>query len=306
MHGYQVMREINERSGGVWRPSPGSIYPTLQQLQDEGLVESEEQRRGRKLFVITDEGRAEVATREGQPAPWEQVGDEFTSAQVGLRDLVFQIGAAAKQVMIAGTPEQASRAEALLKETAVGCTASSRRMSRRTEPVRRRLTGLRRRRDLWRSEARAPRDEEGRVALGLNGRCASRARQQLKEPVGERGPARRPDQGAVAAREYHPGAHADDPDRGLRREPNAQPPRREGRAPSAGTRDRAIGEPTSWRAERDPAPRREPGERDQHEHKDHRGGKQAVAQRAFAKEAGPPQRDERDASTAEHAPSSRR
>lgn len=120
MHGYQVMREINERSGGVWRPSPGSIYPTLQQLQDEGLVESEEQRRGRKLFVITDEGRAEVATREGQPAPWEQVGDEFTSAQVGLRDLVFQIGAAAKQVMIAGTPEQASRAEALLKETRRG------------------------------------------------------------------------------------------------------------------------------------------------------------------------------------------
>ncbi len=120
MHGYQVMREISERSGGVWRPSPGSIYPTLQQLQDEGLVESEEQRRGRKLFVITDEGRAEVATREGQPAPWEQVGDEFTSAQVGLRDLVFQIGAAAKQVMIAGTPEQASRAEALLKETRRG------------------------------------------------------------------------------------------------------------------------------------------------------------------------------------------
>lgn len=120
MHGYQVMREISERSGGVWRPSPGSIYPTLQQLQDEGLVESEEQRRGRKLFVITDEGRTEVAAREGQPAPWEQVGDEFTSAQVGLRDLVFQIGAAAKQVMIAGTPEQASRAEALLKETRRG------------------------------------------------------------------------------------------------------------------------------------------------------------------------------------------
>lgn len=117
MHGYQVMREINERSGGVWRPSPGSIYPTLQQLQDEGLVTGADSGGGRRLFSLTDDGQTAAKEREGEKAPWEQVGEEFTSAQVGLRDLVFQIGAAAKQVMIAGTPEQASRAEALLKET---------------------------------------------------------------------------------------------------------------------------------------------------------------------------------------------
>lgn len=120
MHGYQIMREINERSGGVWRPSPGSIYPTLQQLQDEDLVVSEESPRGRRLFALTDEGRSTADAAKGERAPWEAVGEEFTSAQVGLRDLVFQIGAAAQQVMIAGTPAQASRAEELLKETRRG------------------------------------------------------------------------------------------------------------------------------------------------------------------------------------------
>jgi len=120
MHGYQVMREISERSGGVWRPSPGSIYPTLQQLQDEGLVTSEDSPRGRRLFSLTDDGRTAATSREDERAPWDVVGDDFTSSQVGLRDLVFQIGAAAKQVVIAGTPEQATRAEALLKETRRG------------------------------------------------------------------------------------------------------------------------------------------------------------------------------------------
>ncbi|MBO9533959.1 MAG: PadR family transcriptional regulator [Solirubrobacteraceae bacterium] len=117
MHGYQIMREINDRSGGVWRPSPGSIYPTLQQLQDEGLVDGVDSPRGRRLFTLTDEGRTEAESSKGERAPWDQVGEEFTPAQVGLRDLVFQIGAAARQVVVAGTPEQASRAEALLKET---------------------------------------------------------------------------------------------------------------------------------------------------------------------------------------------
>lgn len=120
MHGYQVMREINERSGGVWRPSPGSIYPTLQQLQDEDLVTSEESPRGRRLFVLTDSGRTAAEAGKGERAPWEQVGEEFTPAQVGLRDLVMQIGVAAQQVVVAGTPEQAGRAEQLLKDTRRG------------------------------------------------------------------------------------------------------------------------------------------------------------------------------------------
>src|SRR5262245_53359556 len=60
-HGYEVMQRLEEKSGGAWRPSPGSVYPTLQQLQDEGLVTSTE-RDGKRIFELTDAGRAE-ATR---------------------------------------------------------------------------------------------------------------------------------------------------------------------------------------------------------------------------------------------------
>ena len=65
-NGYQIMQEVEERSDGVWRPSPGSVYPALQQLEDEGLIRSEESD-GRKLFALTDAGRKVVAgARRGQ------------------------------------------------------------------------------------------------------------------------------------------------------------------------------------------------------------------------------------------------
>src|SRR5258708_33453853 len=72
-NGYQIMQEVEERSSGVWRPSPGSVYPALQQLEDEGLIRSEE-RDGRKLFALTDAGQAHVQERDaGAPAPWDQM-----------------------------------------------------------------------------------------------------------------------------------------------------------------------------------------------------------------------------------------
>src|SRR5450755_2885834 len=61
-NGYQIMQEVEERSGGVWRPSPGSVYPALAQLEDEGLIRSEDSE-GRKLLAITDEGRKLLAER---------------------------------------------------------------------------------------------------------------------------------------------------------------------------------------------------------------------------------------------------
>ena len=74
-NGYQIMQEVQERSGGVWSPSPGSVYPALQQLEDEGLIRTQESD-GRKLFALTDEGRALLAERGAErPAPWEQTGD---------------------------------------------------------------------------------------------------------------------------------------------------------------------------------------------------------------------------------------
>src|SRR6478609_8500962 len=67
MHGYQIIREIEERSGGSWKPSAGSVYPTLQLLADEGLLTATEEG-GRKTYALTEEGRAVAA--EAGDAPW--------------------------------------------------------------------------------------------------------------------------------------------------------------------------------------------------------------------------------------------
>lgn len=75
MHGYQVITELSDRSGGEWRPSAGSIYPTLQQLADEGLVRDREVE-GRKVYELTDEGRAFVERTKAQTPPWERSGRE--------------------------------------------------------------------------------------------------------------------------------------------------------------------------------------------------------------------------------------
>ena len=70
MNGYQIIQEVAERSGGVWKPSPGSIYPTLQQLEDEGLVRAESDG-GRRAYALTEEGRTYVAEHPDEvAAPW--------------------------------------------------------------------------------------------------------------------------------------------------------------------------------------------------------------------------------------------
>ena len=70
MNGYQVIQQIAERSGGAWKPSPGSVYPTLQQLEDEGLVEGTEVE-GRRLLQLTGAGREYVAEHpEEMAATW--------------------------------------------------------------------------------------------------------------------------------------------------------------------------------------------------------------------------------------------
>ena len=115
MHGYQIMGELSERTGGVWRPSPGSVYPTLQQLQDEALVSSVETEDGRRTFELTEEGRRTAAEQE-TPAPWEAVADETESAAVELRDLVFQVVAAARQVVHAGDASHVAQAKDVLRD----------------------------------------------------------------------------------------------------------------------------------------------------------------------------------------------
>jgi DNA-binding PadR family transcriptional regulator len=115
MHGYEMIQELEQRTGGVWRPSPGSVYPTLQLLEDEGLIVSE-QAEGRKRFSLTDAGREEAGRAEGG-APWEQFGADEVSQARDFREASMGIMHALRQVGFAGTPEQRTRALDVLNET---------------------------------------------------------------------------------------------------------------------------------------------------------------------------------------------
>ena len=115
MHGYQIMRELAERTDGLWKLSPGSVYPRLQQLEDEGLVKSEK-KSGKNVFELTQEGQAKVDSSEGAP-PWERFGAEANDGLLDLRETGFQVGAAVMQVARAGSDAQVAKAQAVLEET---------------------------------------------------------------------------------------------------------------------------------------------------------------------------------------------
>ncbi|HXO09983.1 MAG TPA: PadR family transcriptional regulator, partial [Solirubrobacteraceae bacterium] len=103
-NGYQLMQTIEERSDGRWRPSPGSVYPTLAQLEDEGLVRSSESE-GARHFEITDAGREHVEARETAAPPWEAGGGPGADAFHELRSLIIGIGKAGWQVAQEGNQE---------------------------------------------------------------------------------------------------------------------------------------------------------------------------------------------------------
>jgi DNA-binding PadR family transcriptional regulator len=115
-NGYQIMQEVQERSGGIWSPSPGSVYPALAQLEDEGLIRTQESD-GRKLFAITDDGRALLDERGSErPAPWEQSGDDA----VGMHELgrlMREVAHAFAQVMRTGSEGQVTKAAGVLAGT---------------------------------------------------------------------------------------------------------------------------------------------------------------------------------------------
>jgi DNA-binding PadR family transcriptional regulator len=114
-NGYQLMQTIEERSGGRWRPSPGSVYPTLAQLEDEGLIRSVEAD-GSRRFEITDAGREHLETRTDEPEPWKPHDEEGENAITELAPLVIQIGKAAWQVASVGDDAQRARATEVLAE----------------------------------------------------------------------------------------------------------------------------------------------------------------------------------------------
>ncbi|YCK83328.1 PadR family transcriptional regulator [Arthrobacter sp. D3-18] len=112
MHGYQIIREIEERSGGSWKPSAGSVYPTLQLLADEGFVSTEESN-GRKIYSLTEAGREDVASAE-TAAPWESAGNPPGFG--ALPRAGVELAQAAAQVGRTGTPKQVQEAVTVLED----------------------------------------------------------------------------------------------------------------------------------------------------------------------------------------------
>lgn len=114
MHGYEMITEIGERTGGTWRPSPGSVYPTLQLLEEEGMVTAQEAS-GKRLFELTESGRAEADA--GGDSPWAEAGRGVDWEAVReVRESLSAVEHAVRQVMATGTETQRTQGLAVLAE----------------------------------------------------------------------------------------------------------------------------------------------------------------------------------------------
>jgi DNA-binding PadR family transcriptional regulator len=112
MHGYQIIGQLGERSGGMWRPSAGSVYPTLQQLEDEGLVKGVESD-GRTVYTLTDSGKTAAEHASKGPLPWNMPG---SGEEAGLYDQFRPLAAAVAQVSQVGSPEAKQKARDIILE----------------------------------------------------------------------------------------------------------------------------------------------------------------------------------------------
>jgi len=117
LNGYQIMSEIEERSGGAWRPSPGAVYPALSQLADEGLIAAAESG-GRRAYSLTEAGRQYVEQHPDMArGAWESVAQQEAWQVPGLFAEAARLGGGIVQIAHAGTPEQIRAAERLLERT---------------------------------------------------------------------------------------------------------------------------------------------------------------------------------------------
>jgi DNA-binding PadR family transcriptional regulator len=114
-HGYEIIHELAHRSHGAWHPSPGSIYPTLQLLEDEGLVRGVEVD-GKRRYEITEEGRAHLAENPRASAPWDEMARSVDPGRVELGEALRHVGMAMHQVFEVGTEDQRRQAVGLLTE----------------------------------------------------------------------------------------------------------------------------------------------------------------------------------------------
>ena len=114
MHGYEMLRELEQRSGAMWKPSAGSVYPTLQLLEDEGQIKGNEVD-GRRTYAITDAGKTELKTRRRgrEGMPWEDARDDTARE---LREAAVSVGEASLQVARVATEDQVRRALEILRD----------------------------------------------------------------------------------------------------------------------------------------------------------------------------------------------
>jgi DNA-binding PadR family transcriptional regulator len=115
MHGYQLMQAIAERTNGAWQPSPGAIYPTLNQLQDEGLIGIESEG-GRKLASLTEAGRTYLA-EQGEARPDHFAEFAGGADRADLRRGIEEIAVACRQLGRGGSDAQLAAAQKVLTET---------------------------------------------------------------------------------------------------------------------------------------------------------------------------------------------
>lgn len=113
-NGYGLMQELEDRTSGLWRPSPGAMYPALNLLEDEGLITTTEVD-GKKAYALTDAGKAEADGLTG-PAPWEQLGREAPEGAGELRKALGALAMAAEQVARTGDDDAVARASAIVTD----------------------------------------------------------------------------------------------------------------------------------------------------------------------------------------------
>src|SRR5438105_5622322 len=117
-NGYQIIQEIGARTQGVWRPSAGSVYPALQQLEDEALIQPEAGEDRRRMYTLTDEGRAYVTEHADElRASWDAVTGSVNDTEVQLRHTIHQVMVAVSQVAQAGSAAQVQQAGKILADT---------------------------------------------------------------------------------------------------------------------------------------------------------------------------------------------
>jgi DNA-binding PadR family transcriptional regulator len=117
-NGYQIIQEIGARTQGLWRPSAGSVYPALQQLEDEALIQTEAGEDRRRMYTLTEEGRAYVEEHADElKASWDAVTGSVNDTEVQLRHTIHQVMVAVSQVAQAGSAAQVQQAGKILADT---------------------------------------------------------------------------------------------------------------------------------------------------------------------------------------------